>query len=77
MTKMTKKEQRALIKVDKTLNAFGLNSKYNRNSPQSLDGGGEHPLFTRMEWIRVVSEEEVILGYWDWVVEMIDNWKST
>lgn len=42
-------------------------------SPEQLDdkynpeGGGQHPVHTRSEWIQDVANENTLSGYWEWV----------
>lgn len=51
---------------DSTLTADQLDHKYNQ------DGGGQHPVHTRDDWINAVSNDETLIGYWDWVEHQIE-----
>ncbi|HHH9443045.1 TPA: hypothetical protein ACP32N_005033 [Pseudomonas aeruginosa] len=46
---------------DINLSADQLEAKY------SPAGGGQHPTFTRADWIIAVDSDETISGYWQWV----------
>lgn len=39
----------------------------------SPDGGGEYPAYTRSDWRHDVNSQSTILGYWDWVAQMLDE----
>lgn len=51
--------------VDTELTAEQLDDKYNP------EGGGQHPDFTREDWMWAVSNEDTLSGYWAWVVMRI------
>jgi hypothetical protein len=55
------KEVEALILKDFLLSVEQLDEKYNP------EGGGEHPLFTRLDWRHEVYDENTVVGYWQWV----------
>ena len=46
-------------------NAEELESVYNPN------GDGEYPAYTRQEWREAVANQSTLLGYWQWVYEML------
>lgn len=37
----------------------------------SPDGDGEYPAYTRQEWREAVASQTTLLGYWQWVREML------
>lgn len=62
-----------LYKKDWGLTSEQLDSKYN------LDGGGQHPGYTRWYWRQDVAGQDTLRGYWDWLVsqlvqEEINQW---
>ncbi len=52
---------------DYGLTAEQLDDRYNP------DGRGEHPDYPREEWRWEVGEENTLLGYWEWVVHMLES----
>lgn len=52
---------------DFRLPAKQLATKYNP------DGLGEHPEFTRWDWVQVVAQRSTLLGYWQWVEYRLDE----
>jgi hypothetical protein len=51
---------------DSTLTAEQLDEKYNQ------DGGGQHPIHTRLAWAQEVGAQNTLLGYWDWLKHQIE-----
>lgn len=55
------------FKIDKgyageeDLSADDLDNKY------KAQGGGEHPMFSRLMWREAVANQDTITGYWGWV----------
>lgn len=39
----------------------------------SPDGEGEHPTFTRWDWIQRVAQRGTLLGYWEWVKARVEG----
>lgn len=54
-----------VVGEDRALKAHDLDEKYN------LDGGGEHPAYTRADWRVAVACDETTLGYWLWLEEQV------
>ncbi|MFV3332606.1 hypothetical protein ACNFIA_16840 [Pseudomonas sp. NY15437] len=52
---------------DINLTADQLEAKF------SPAGGGQHPTFTREDWITAVGADETISGYWQWVHSEIQS----
>lgn len=53
--------------TDRSLTAEQLDDKYNP------DGDGEHPMYTRWDWLQVVAQRSTLSGYWCWVVCQIEE----
>lgn len=62
-----RKAQTEVKKADRELTADQLSEKYNP------EGEGEHFEFTRADWRDEVAEENVLSGYWVWVVSMLEK----
>lgn len=52
---------------DFELSADELDHKYNPA------GNGEHPYFTRGEWVHEVFNHNTLLGYWEWIVHQLEQ----
>jgi hypothetical protein len=37
------------------------------------EGDGEYPAYTRSDWRSAVNQQSTLLGYWDWVAQMLDE----
>lgn len=61
------KELHPWLEEDFSLTQVELDSKYNE------DGDGEHPFFTRWDWIQVVAQRSTYSGYWEWLQYKIDE----
>lgn len=59
-------EQMDLLRSDGGLDADDLEFKYN-----NAEDTGQHPLFTRWDWIQVVAQRSITDGYWDWMFDQI------
>lgn len=64
---MSRQERTEIIKADFALSAEQLDEKYNP------EGYGEHPVFTRGDWISDVFHGYTLRGYWDWLVARIEE----
>ncbi len=47
-----------------------LDGHYN---PGGVNGGGEHPAFTRAGWRHDVGDGATVMGYWVWVASEIEQ----
>lgn len=54
--------------ADQQLTAEQLGAAYNP------DGDGQHPIFTRDEWVSAVANRDTSLGYWDWLEDQLNSW---
>lgn len=52
---------------DYGLTADQLNDKYNP------EGGGQHPAYTREDWMLAVANEDTLVGYWDWAWHRLEE----
>lgn len=37
----------------------------------SPSGEGIHPFYWREDWRQAVADEDTLLGYWEWVAQML------
>lgn len=37
------------------------------------DGDGEYPAYTRWDWRSAVKQQSTLLGYWEWVAQMLNE----
>lgn len=59
-----------------------VSSAYQRPTPRSAeeldeeynqDGTGEHPVYTRSEWIIAIMDGNTVLGYWQWLANLLEE----
>jgi hypothetical protein len=58
--------------ADQQLTADELRLKY--FDPADRSGGeGEHPRFSKWDWLQVVAQRSTVLGYWEWVEAQVEQ----
>lgn len=63
-----------LFEMDSSLDEDSLKAKYAGDDSERKHAPGEHPAWTRTEWVGAVAKSETDRGYWEWVrVQIEDN----
>lgn len=57
-----------LDRADHLLTADELRIKYG-----TMQGGNEHPRFSRWDWKQEVASDSTLRAYWDWVEAQIEQ----
>ncbi len=46
---------------------FGMTEQELHDKHNPTGDGGEHPHYTREEWVNAVNQDATLAGYWAWV----------